>query len=182
MNKQTSLLLISLVGVLSGCRENATTGSAEVWDLISNSSFEVSGIASIEGWTYWSNVDSMVEFSNDTPPGGGNWSIRLAIGDRVGKQLARVIETPIGHYRYRLSVWGKGILWDVGGFTPELGSVRVYLNETVRMSVTLQDTTWSEVNITDSFATAIGDSVTVVIHGGAMSETYFDLCRFQIAR
>ncbi len=179
MTKTVLICLFTFFVIVSGCKKETITGPTEPQDLISNVSFELNGNPSIDGWIYWSNVDSMVQFSNDVPNGGGNWSVHLRVGDRVVKFLQTKIAAPTGRNRFRISVWARRGLMEAGG-SPSVAVLS--LNDTTRKILNVQDTTWGYYEAFDTIDTVIGDSLTVRLGDGYLSETYFDLCRLQLLK
>ncbi len=154
-------------------------------DLIQNSSFEVNGNPTINGWTYHSNIpsDTLQEiFSNEVPPSGGNWSLLLVVGDRVMKYLQTKIAAPVGYNLYKLSVWAKSY-WSSPRGSPSY--IAIYLNDSIRKRVDIKDSTWTYYETCDTILTQVGDTLTIELNSGTayrVQRTYFDLCRLELLK
>ena len=68
------LLLFALL--FSQCSDSIIAPENEN-NLIPNPSFELNGISTVAFWLV--NMPSLVNFTNDTPPGGGNWAITIKV-------------------------------------------------------------------------------------------------------
>jgi hypothetical protein len=154
-------------------------------DLIQNSSFEINGNPSINGWTFISNYPTdtlFTDFSNDVPPSGGKWSALLRVGDRIVKYLQTKIVAPSGNKRYRLSVWAKSY-WSIPRGTS--GFISLALNKTNIKSIAVTDTTWRYYESIGTVSANKGDTITVTLYSGTASgnqSTYFDLCRLELLK
>lgn len=182
MKKELLMCLAVLLTALIGCKKETITEPSEPQNLIANSSFEINGNQSIDGWIFWSNISSTVDFSNDVPASGGNWSVVLAVGDRVGKHLQTKVVAPVGQNRFRLSVWAKA-KWTEPRGNP--GFIVLALNGTIRKSLSIQDSVWKHYEAFDTLTTVAGDSMTVKLDAGdayGIQQTYFDLCRLELLK
>ncbi len=181
------LLLIGLylfVCCFLSCENSVDPHNGSNEDLIQNSSFEIDGNPSLNGWIYKSNfpTDTLyTTFSNDIPPSGGNWSVLLRVGDRQVKYLQTKIAAPAGTNRYRLSVWAKGSLSEQGNS----GFVSLALNKTDIKRIAEADNTWKYYESIDTISANIGDTLTVTLFSGASARSqssYFDLCRLELLK
>lgn len=175
--KSSFILFLIVITILYGCKKDSRspTEPNEDRNLIVNSSFEMNGIPSYQGWQFWSNVQSSPTFSDDVPPAGGKWSIVLSVGDRVGANLKTKIVAPVGSNRYILSVWAKS--------KGDPGFVQLIFNNAIRKTISIQDSVWRYYEITDSLVTIEGDSLVVLLDAGTtyrFAQSYFDLCRLEI--
>lgn len=179
------LLLIGLylfVCCFLSCENSVDPHNGSNEDLIQNSSFEINGNPSINGWIYKSNFPTDTLFTNDVPPSGGNWSVLLQVGDRQLKRLQTKIAVPAGTNRYRLSVWAKAyssIPISSSGF------VSLELNNTYIKNIAGADTTWKYYESIDTISANKGDTITVTLNSGTaygIRLSYFDLCRFELLK
>ncbi len=180
------LLLISLylfVCFFLSCENSVDTQNGSNEDLIQNSSFEIDGNPSINGWTFFHPIQKEFKcFSNEVPPYGGKWSVYLPlVGDRIVSHLQTKIAAPAGTNRYRLSVWAKA--WSVPGGSS--GFVSLGLNTTNIKSIICTDTTWQYYESIDTITANKGDTITVMINSGTQyrsRSSYFDLCRLELLK
>jgi hypothetical protein len=173
-----SSVIFSLIAfvALCGCNSDSETtiGPDQDTNLIVNSSFEMNGHPTYEGWQYWSNVQTSPTFSNDVPSAGGKWSLVLSVGDRIGANLQTKVAAPIGGNRYKLSVWAKSL--------GDHGSVQLIFNKAIRKTIGIQDSLWRYYEVTDSLVTVQGDSLVVSLDAGTtylFAQSCFDLCRLE---
>jgi hypothetical protein len=169
-------VLLILFASLYGCKKDSQspTEPGEDINLIENSSFEMNGDPSYQGWQFWSNVQTSPAFSDDVPPAGGNCSIVLSVGDRVIAYLQKKLAAPVGCNRYKLSLWAKS--------KGDPGYALLIFNKAIRGTINIQDSVWRYYEVTDSLETVQGDSLTIYLHSGTtsrISQSYFDLCRFE---
>jgi hypothetical protein len=187
--KEYKMKTISFVCVaiccFSSCKNPVDNKTGTEENLIQNPSFESNGNPTTEGWTYYSNFPaadtSDGTFSNDVPPGGGNWSLVVGVGDRVVKYLETKVAAPTGEHHYRLSAWAKSYSTDTG--SP--GFISLALNDSVVKRLDVQDTTWRHYESIDTILTRAGDSLAVLLFSGAAMRfqvTYFDLCRLELLK
>ena len=145
-------------------------------NLLSNGSFESSGVGSFSGWHTLN-----AELSSDTPPFGGHFSLRLPSQWVSAGQAWTSITAPVGTHRYRLSVWAKVT------YPPSDDWMALIVQRAgvaIRSkSCSFADTTWTMSAIEDTLTTMRGDMI-VVSCGGDGSQfgsgyIYFDLFRLQ---
>lgn len=182
MKKTHTISFVVLLCTLCSCADEPVTEATVSQNLISNSSFEMNGNPSSEGWVYWSNTPTKVSFSDDTPPSGGNWSVVLAVGDRVGMTLRTTVPAPTGRNRFRLSMWAKAY-WTEPKGSP--GFFQLSLNGTIRNSMAIEDSVWKVYAFIDTFTAVAGDSLTVTLQAGDTynyRQTFFDNCRLEVLR
>ncbi len=131
-------------------------------NLIKNSSFEENGNPSLSYW--YVQEDDSISFSNDTPPGGGNWSICLPAEwfGPLPDSPAYFVPLPPGKHILELSFYGKFyIINGVAMFILKTDQTR---DVTAAQIVT--DTVWTKYTLRDTLVINEGDSLSVVISGG----------------
>ena len=178
MTSKLPLILLLIVIVTQSCKKSnntdgTITGPTESGNLISNSSFESNGIASFQGW--WVSDTSVVRFSNDVPQNGGNWSILIETIWGPPARVQTTVALEQGTFAYRLSTWAKKVV--IGG------KVSLIFKDTIRKSLEISNTGWTEYNITDTLTAVAGDSIVIELAGGfsqlLTGMTYFDNCQFE---
>lgn len=154
-------------------------------NLISNSSFEINGAPSLQGWVKSSNDTSYINFSIDVPPDGGNYSVRLRNEWSFPGSIRYFIVPETGTNQYLLSVWGKVLPHtpahlaggDVSLFHINAG------NWTLRKYLYFSDTTWTRDTLLDTLSTTSSDTLAIILQGNIDQFSYgyilFDLCKFE---
>jgi hypothetical protein len=174
------LLLFPLAILADGCSKSSPTGVPDDSNLLTNSSFELNGVPSMQGWTIVSGDSSLLFFSSDVPPAGGASSIAFTAGWGPACRISTMVSAFPGTHHYRVSVWAKRV--GIGG------SLRFYLKPAnspwaFRKSLMVTDTVWTAYSMTDSLATTGGDSLVVSISGGISQllsgTTFYDLCELE---
>ena len=100
-------MLMSLAFALQ-CEEPS---DIEPDNLITNPSFEIDGQPNIDGWNTLFNKDHFIDwgFWEDTPPGGGQWSVQILPGGR--SQYEGFVEMMLSGINdqgvFELSAWTK---------------------------------------------------------------------------
>lgn len=180
MKYETTFILLVALTALS-CKDTVTNPTSGI-NLISNSSFDLNGTPSLQGWTV--SDTSGVRYSTDIPQGGSGYSIVLGaqwFAPWPNGSIFVGIPTQNGPHRYRLSNWGKKINIS--------GGVFIYLNRPTGNSsqfiaaLPVVDTLWTFYSRTDTITTIISDSLFINISGGgteiASGTTYFNTCKFE---
>ncbi len=173
----TFFALLSII--ILGCdkeTENPTRPGDEN-NLVANSSFEIDGTSSSQGWQFWSNTQSSPTFSADVPPNGGKWSIVLSSADRIGSSLQTKVAARAGGNRYKLSLWAKS--------KGDTGYVQLIFNKAIRRTIGIQDSLWRYYEVIDSLGTVQGDSLVVLLDAGTtylFAQSQFDLCRLEVVK
>ena len=152
-------------------------------NLVSNGSFEINGVASMQGWSAISHDSSFVVSSSDVPPGGGHFSVRIKNEWTLAGAVTTLIPATEGTHRYQLSAWGKSSVVTYGGHG--------------RMNIALQkpdtfigpiwqgfpDTNWTPQTIIDTLTASRGDSIKIILQGDisqfGAGHIFFDLCRLE---
>jgi len=181
-----TLLTFTLIGSISCKRsENGVVAPSADANLIANGSFELNGAPSLQGWNSNSVDTSDVNFSNDTPSGGGSHSIRLRNGWTVRSTIWYSLLPPIGTHRYQLSAWAKAIRSNAQA---EAGGEVLLMTRkggvtSLRKSIHFADTIWATRSLTDTLTMSSTDSVVVTLRGNidqsSAGYVLFDLCRFE---
>jgi len=140
--------IIFLALIFISCKE--TIVSEKEISLINNSSFELEGKPSLEGWNLETNVSSSVSFSDDTPPGGGSWSVVFTIGDRSFARLYTSVFPPVGKFKYKFSIWAKSYNMDKSGSN---SFARLLLNGDEFKTIFISDTTWNYYEVSGEITT-----------------------------
>ena len=141
-------------------------------NLITNPSFEYNGQPTGNTWFYQfgalKNDTLAVEFTNDVPPEGGNWSLKLNIGSTQGNYhwfgFANTYISGInGTHIYNLKAWMKPSLnWH--------GSINIGKLSNKKFTKTKEVSTssenWAIYSVTDTITTSINDSIVINLYTG----------------
>ena len=184
MKNQTIIILFLLLPGLS-CKETVT-GPSSGANLLTNPTFEWSGVPSLYGWTV--SDTSGMQFSKDVPPGGSGQSIALppmGLPDTPEGAMYQTIPTPVGTHRYLISVFGKtteSSFWGgIGIVLNRPGSS----NATWFPGIAVTDTLWKFYSRVDTISAVAGDTIFVTISGGACEvcpitpTTSFNTCKLE---
>ena len=185
-----SCLPIILVFAVCGsmrCKksENGVVTPPADANLMANGSFEINGVATLQGWSSNDGDTSYVNFSNDTPSGGGSYSVRLKNGWTVRSTIWYSLKPPIGTHRYQLSVWAKAMrsnaLVEAGGDVSLM--TRTGGASSLHKYIHFADTMWTTGSVIDTLTTSSTDSVVITLRGNidqsSAGYVLFDLCRFE---
>ncbi len=178
------LIILFLAVAAPGCKESGSgsieNGEESSGNLLLNPSFESNGTPSLE---YWNVEDtSRVRFSPDVPPGGGSYSVAIAVDWAPPAFVRTAVAAPAGTHRYRLSWWGKSE--QIAG-AAYLGIQRsdtliLFLREVIYPA----DSTWREYAMLDTITTKTSDKLVITLSGGvsqwSIGKTYYDLCSLEI--
>jgi len=183
MTNRTTLLLFTLL-LATSCKETST-GPTTGNNLLSNSTFQVNGVPSLQGWTV--SDTSGAEFSTNVPYGGAGHSIGLKPMGIPASPLGAIyqaIPSPVGTHRYLISVFGKT--------TGIAGEVAISLNRPYSNlwkgwfpGIRVSDTTWTFYSRADTLTAAADDTIFVILSGGGCEvcstreATYFNTCKFE---
>jgi len=184
-----ALWLTALLPGLSGCSDNTIFG---IWpppdgNLVSNPSFESNISPTLEGWTPENPDTSLVNFTNDVPPGGGLWSVSLRNVWTFPGKIRYAFPPPTADGRYRLAVWGRAV--KTGGMFAG-GTMSLLTSsggvDSVRRYIHFSDSTWTYGQLDETISAAGVDSVIIQLQGNIdqWSDGYihFDLCSFELLR
>jgi hypothetical protein len=147
---------------------------------ISNGGFENGSNPDLSNWEW----TCFAEPDSSTPPGGGNWSIKVWGGNTQGcfpGYSYQKIPTITNGQTFLLTGWA---------FAQTAPPVGLYLGKINSGVITLQsgDTTssisWTELSLQSTFSLSSGDTAIVVLHGGLAGGPiqgygYFDLINLQ---
>ena len=169
------LLLFSLL--LYRCSDSVIVPENEN-NLIPNPSFEENGDSSLADW--FVNIPSLVHFTNDTPPNGGNWSITIDVLWGSGNDVITTVKIPEGINIYKFSFWSK--------YSDNIGYADILLvaqDSVFQINRTYVDSeSWKYYSILDTITSVSGDSLQIKLSGGfsniAPGKTYFDLCTLEL--
>ncbi len=180
MNKRLLLpLFVFLLSALlsSRCSDSVNAPENEK-NLIPNSSFEINGISTLAFW--FVNMPSLVNFTNDTPPNGGNWAITIDVLWGSGNDVITTIIIPEGTHIYKFSFWSK--YSNKPGYAELLLDAPDSLFQINRTNVDSES--WKNYSIVDTITFVSGDSLQIKLSGGFSNivpgKTYFDLCTLEL--
>lgn len=166
--KQILILLSILLGY------NAT------YCQIFNGDFENGVNPDLSNWEWTCSAVS----DNNTPPGGGNWSIKVSGGNTQGcfpGYAYQRIPTISNGQTFLLSGWA---------FAETAPPIGIYFGKINSGVITLQSgdttssTSWTPLSLQSTFSLSAGDTAIVVLHGGLAGGPiqgygYFDLISLQ---
>ncbi len=173
--------IICICFCMNSCNNSLSPPPVQKEDknLISNSSFEEYGHATMQGWKF---PDApLLKFQKAAPPDGEFYSIVLK--SRVdGAVVSTMAGAVPGDHDYRLSVWGK-----VTGLS---GLMELYLQHNdsvkIRKSVPITSDKWVNYVVEDSLSAVEGDSLMVILSGTnpktPQPYTWFDVCRLEVIK
>jgi len=175
---QLPLFALLLVAILiSRCSDSIITPENED-NLILNPSFELNGVSTVAFW--FVNMPSLVQFTNDTPPNGGNWAITIDVLWGSGNDVITSIAIPEGTHVYKFSFWSK--YSNKPGYTEIHLDARDSLYQINRINVDSES--WKNYSILDTITSVSGDSLQIKLSGGFSNivpgKTYFDLCTLEL--
>ncbi|MCW5896599.1 MAG: hypothetical protein KIT50_13470 [Bacteroidetes bacterium] len=179
MNKSliiTPLLCLSTLAISCTDKGEPIVPTPIVTNLLSNPSFENGGQPSSSGWLGFANP--MATFSTDVPPGGGSYSASIPSTWPAGLvRLQASIPAREGTHIYRFGMWAKyaGPVRGEAHFSVlRAGAI------TLRKTITITDTVWSEYSTLDTVVSVLGDTLLLRLFGGgdpvSIGDSYFDLC------
>ena len=147
-------------------------------NLIPNPSFELNGVSSVAFW--FVNMPSIVNFTNDTPPVGGNWAITIDVLWGSGNDVISTVLIPEGTHIYKFSFWSK--YSNKPGYAELLLDAPDSLYQINRIIVDSES--WKNYSILDTISSVSGDSLQIKLSGGFSNivpgNTYFDLCTLEL--
>ncbi len=175
------IFLFILIWNLIGCnKDNSPLEVNNKTNLIMNSSFEFNGQPSLKYW--YVRDSSKIGFSNDTPLGGGKWSIFIH-AEWYGpfpNSPSYFVPLSLGRHILKFSVYGKS--------KSIQGSAYLILQKGGDSSIIakhlIKDRDWTKYSTIDTLNISEGDSLFVVLYGGGTEMvdgiTYFDLVELEI--
>jgi len=184
MRVYASLVFSLTIGLLYiiGCDKNSSPlGISLNVNLIRNSSFEANKQPSLKYW-YVENT-TKIDFSNDTPAGGGKWSVYLPAKHYGPLPLSPsyFVPLPPGKYILNFSVYGKSKTITNGG--AYLILKKGYQREIVTQHL-IADSVWTEYAAIDTLNIRANDSLFVLLTGGFTEilggYTYFDRVNLEV--
>ena len=173
-------LLIFLIAVfMMSCakKNDAVTNPTNGSNVFINSSFEINGHPSLQGWM--TSDTALVKFSTDVPSGGGFYSIALDAVWAPPLFVKSIVGGLQGTHLYKFSVWSKS---EGAGGWAELILQRPDSN-ILRKQIHIIDTSWTLYAVLDTMNCAPHDSIVVKLAGGfsqlLAGKTYYDLCKLE---
>ena len=163
---------------ISGCGnpDEIVSSSAVQKNYILNSSFEIAGEPSNDGWIF--GYAPYVKFAYQAPPSGGNICLLLK-ALQLGGSIHKTIPLNEGSRVYKFSFWGKI------NYYP--GELILYQKKNDRLfprrSVSIEDTVWTRYAFADTIDAAAGDSLRIEINGSDLYQvqayTWIDLIQIE---
>ena len=152
-------------------------------NLITNGSFEIDHQASLIGWSPDTTMGDFVNYSTDTPLGGGSFSIKLRNEWSFAGVVSQTFVPPSGTHQYRLSVASRVVRlgWNAGG------NMWLYINRgdslTMINKFHFADTVWTFNSIIDTYTINTGDTMSIILRGNIDQWSYgyilFDMIKFE---
>ena len=170
---------LALIITFCSCNNPTEPGTTIPIQLIPNSSFEIDGGPSLEGWRI--SDTAAVRLIEAAPTNGGRWSLRFEASPFPGGYAYFIAPAEQGKHQYRFSLWVKR-----SGNT--LGAAGLSFNPRDTRSVLLNilpisDTVWTFHSFLDTIAANAQDSIRVLSIGGNNEEgpgqSFFDLCKLE---
>lgn len=149
-------------------------------NLIPNPSFEENGDSSLAGW--FVNMPSLVNFTNDTPPNGGNWAITIDVLWGSGNDVISTVKIPEGTHIYKFSFWSKY------SNNPGYAEILLVAQDSVSQinRIFVDNESWKNYSTLDTITSVSGDSLQIKLSGGfshiTPGKTYFDLCTLELLK
>lgn len=171
-------LLFGLLFFIYTCADDETTAPTEE-NLLLNTSFEKKGKFSTDGWT----LPTLSDSSNDVPPNGGNFSLKLQSNAPPEEYAFIKVPAKLQYSIFKLSFWGKST--GVSSNIPGKAVLSLVRNkaEINSQSILVDQISWQSFSIQDTFNVIQGDSIIVKFSGGInqlfAAQAYFDLCQLQ---
>lgn len=170
--------LFTLLLFLFSCADEETTAPTDE-NILLNTSFEKNGRFSTVGWS----LPTLSDSSNDVPPNGGNFSLKLKSNAPPDEYAFIKVPAKTQYSINKLTFWAKST--GVSSNIPGKAVLSLIRNkaEIKSQSILIDQITWQSFNIQDTFNVAEGDSFMVKFSGGTnqlfSAEAYFDLCQLQ---
>ncbi|MCW8805643.1 MAG: hypothetical protein OQK56_04220 [Ignavibacteriaceae bacterium] len=167
-----------LLFIICSCNDEEPTAPTEE-NLLLNTSFENNGTFSTVGWTLPTSSDS----SNDVPPNGGNYSLKLQSNAPPEEYAYIKVPVKLQYSIFKLTFWGKST--GVSSNVPGKAVLSLIRNkaEINSQSILVDQISWQSFSIQDTFNVAQGDSFIVKFSGGInqlfSAQAYFDLVQLQ---
>ncbi|MCK5346982.1 MAG: hypothetical protein KAR20_26415, partial [Candidatus Heimdallarchaeota archaeon] len=104
INRIFLLIIFSSLILLWNCDDcsTCTDPPGEEDKILVNTSFEKNGNPSADGWSI-----TLGDFSTDTPPGGGNYSVALEANNPFGGEATITVKSLTDFDIYKLSFYAK---------------------------------------------------------------------------
>jgi hypothetical protein len=177
--------------MFNSCKKSGETivDSQVYTNLITNSSFESSGNASVQDWKIAWTSSGLLQSAQDAPAGGGSWSVSIhnanfpaysAAGDMSFTAAALA-----GAHIYKFSFWGK-YNHAAGPLICQRGELWLHHDNIIswRKSIVINNTAWTLYDVLDTLSANEGDSLIVALEGShygpSSATTFFDLCKLEI--
>ena len=171
------IFFLSVSFIACSKKNDSITNTPDNSSVLINSSFEVNGNPSLQGWN--GQDTSYVKFSSDVPGGGGSFSILLDAVWAPPVFVKTIVAVPQGIHVYKLSVWSKAR--GIGGWIDFI--LQRPDSNILRKQVRIVDSTWTLYSVTDTMNCSVQDSIVVKLSGGFLQllagRTFYDLCKLE---
>ena len=169
-------LLIFLLGITNcGKKSIAPTSHSEPRNLVKNSSFELNGDSTTEGWEGASS--SNVYRDAPTFAGSGLWCLKLT-GACAWDYALYLLDSVEDGGIYEFSCWARKEQYGVGGAGISFFNKRT---RNFGKSTPVLSRNWTRIGLVDTLSIAPGDSIYVMLQAGGgvigSCSGYFDLVR-----
>jgi hypothetical protein len=182
------IFTIIIVMIFYSCEKstNDLVTAPQSKNLLTNSSFEINGSPTMNGWTLSEDDTTflryLLRFSSDVPPGGGKSSIVVNYSFPGPWRIYQLVPANAGSHIYRLSFWARNFFGQ--------GKVTLGLKTTMDTVINLQtvrpvDSLWTFHNMFDTVTADVNDSLVVIINSGYVGVTrlgggtWFDVVRLE---
>lgn len=151
------LIYFLAVFAISGCKKDKKVSEG---NLIANSTFESNGQPNFQGWT------GIKSFSNDVPPDGGKWSLRLEPAWYPGEGFAETFITGLsGNYTFQLNCEVKSIRNGTGTIILRLRRENGTVTDVTK--TTFNDSTWEKITLITTVQLQPADQLIVHLTAGS---------------
>lgn len=164
--------------IIASCQEDENEIITPGTNVLVNTTFEKGDSASADGWII--SPPPLGGFSEDIPPGGGNYSLQLQAsnpeGGRATITVPVILEKPV----YEFTFWAKTYENSNSVFLDFISSSETPQTDTILV----RDSVWTEYSFTtDTLQVSQGDSLRITFQAGIeqilLINSYFDRCRLE---
>jgi len=157
---------------------NSIIAPGESNNLIINPSFEENGDSSLTDW--FVNMPSLVNFTNDTPPNGGNWALTIDVLWGIGNIVTSTVNIPPGTHIYKFSFWSKYFVKSGYANLSSVTTDSIYIINHIQINSDI----WTKYSMIDTITSNSKDSLRVTLSGGFFNtlpgNTFFDLLTIEL--
>ncbi len=157
---------------------NSIIAPGESNNLIINPSFEENGDSSLADW--FVNMPTLVNFTKDTPPNGGNWALTIDVLWGIGNNVISTINILPGTHVYKFSLWSKYFVKSGYADLSLVTADSVFIINHIQINSDI----WTNYSMIDTITSNPGDSLRIILSGGFShilpGNTFFDLCTLEL--